>query len=250
MPPNIPPGFIDAGEDIYYCEDFSIELPKTVLIREKEYYRFLDFIFIPAGTLNLSKEQVIIINSIRSKYLEQHPQFQKNSEVRKYFLELIKQLKPKTILEFGPDSNPLLSEPQDSIEKIFLVDFDHNSISYLKKSGIEAIHFDGSVSLKIPDNFVEFIFSIFVFHFEVSSSQIKELYRVLAEDGILIANVYKLLSEERKTVMQRMIDSGFKIKVTADNNQVCDNHEFWLLYKSIDDKKLYKAISILDQKKL
>jgi hypothetical protein len=232
---------IKAGNGIYYITDLSIQLPKTLNIKGKKYYGFCDFILIPTRIDKLSKKQVVTVNSIREKYIDIHPQFSKNNNIRKLFKAIIKEFKPKTILEIGPGKNPL----NTIRENTYLADFDKGTIDFLKNRGENCQFFGKNSTLRIPDNSIELIFAIFVFQFDISSKQINELSRTISSKGILVANIYKRSEQSKRALLKQFHRAGFK-HASFQISELFNGHEFWIFFKSISKNKLESIKGILN----
>lgn len=234
---------INAGEDIYYTKDQST-VPKEHMIDGRLFHRFCDFILIPCLTENLLPQQVVLVNSIRAKYLN-HGQFVVNTTVRKYFLKLIQVVEPTTMLELGPSVNPLISQPSQP-NNCFLADFSKEAIVSLKKQNLICEHFGVNDKLRFSNNSIDLIFSIFVLQFNVSVNQIGELNRVLSDDGLVIANVYKRSSNSKEKLLKRFELQGFKCVLVRDSYNLCEKHEYWFLYKGKMTSKLPLLIDVLN----
>ena len=236
----------NAGDDIYYCDDFTVTIPNIISINNKEYFRFCDFILIPCQTDLLTPQQVVNVNKLRAKYYESHPQFTVNKKIRKVFYALINIWKPKTILEFGPGSNPIKFEDNIDIE-IQFSDFNEDSVSILNAEGLKCSYFDKQGKLNIENNSIDAIISIFVFQFDISQNQINEMFRVLSNDGIVIANIYKRSNKSRMELLNKFHLSGFTSQIIKDYNEICNQHEYWFFFKNISEDKLQKSHNLLKQ---
>lgn len=238
------PKIISAGMDIYYVEEPNL-LPHTYSISGKEYHRFCDFILIPDITENLTPNQVIIVNNIRANFFSKYPQFATNLRVRERFRTLIKSWNPSTILEIGPSHSPLISKPSNDIKEVHLAELDVNAIKDLESKNIPCNFFGLDSALQIENNHIDLIFAMFVFQFNVSEKQCQECFRIMKVDGVLIINIYKR-SEESKAHLKHVLSScGFHCISIADNESLCDHHEYWLLYKN-DSNKLNELIALLN----
>lgn len=236
----------EAGCDIYYVDDFSITLPHSYMLNGKLYFRFCDFIFIPDSTESLSPEQVIIVNQIRAVYFKKHPQFHINSTVKEEFKSMIDMLSPTTILEFGPGSNPF-TQAADIDKKFYFVDFNPASIEFLKSLGLNSNLFGKESMLNLPNESVDVIISIFVFQFDISQTQVDELYRVLNVNGLLLANMYKRSVESRIELLDKFFSTGFLHSIVSDKSNLCENHEYWVLYKTKNEEKINALINHINK---
>jgi len=231
----------EAGFDIYFVDDFSIILPHSILLNGKLYFRFCEFIFIPDSTESLSPDQVIIVNQIRAEYFKKHPQFNVNNIVKGVFKSMIEILNPTTVLEFGPGFNPL-TQSSDNGNNFYFVDFNPNSIEFLKSLGLNSNFFGKESMLSLPNEYIDVIVSIFVFQFDISQTQVNELYRVLNTNGFLLANVYKRSEESRLDLLDKFSSIGFLHSIVSDKSNLCLNHEYWVLYKTENEERINKLI--------
>jgi ubiquinone/menaquinone biosynthesis C-methylase UbiE len=237
----------DGGCDIYYVDDFSIILPQTVLLNDKTYFRFCDFILIPDSTESLSQEQVSIVNQIRSDYFGTHPQFHTNNTVREKFQSMIDLLNPTTIFEFGPGSNPF-TLANDNDKQFYYADFSSTTVDVLKSLGLNCTLFGKESMLNLPNGFVDVIISIFVFQFDVSQTQVNELYRVLKRNGFLLANMYRRSVEARNKLLERFTSAGFSHCIVSDKSNICHNHEYWILYKTKNEEQVIELIERINRR--
>lgn len=237
----------EAGCDIYYVDDFSITLPHSFLLNGKLYFRFCEFIFIPDSTESLSPDQVIIVNQIRAVYFKTHPQFHVNIIVKELFKSMIEVLNPTTVLEFGPGFNPL-TPSADNGNNFYFVDFNPTSIEFLKSLGLNSNLFGKESMLSIPNESIDVIISIFVFQFDISQTQVNELYRVLNMNGLLLANMYKRSEESRIELIDKFSSTGFLHSIVSDRSNLCLNHEYWVLYKTKNEEKINTLIKHINKK--
>lgn len=239
---------ISAGADIFYVDDFNITIPHSISIGGKIYYSFCDFILIPNATDLLSQEQVIVVNQIRTKYFKTHPQFKLNNIVQKKFKLMVEILEPNSILEFGPGSNPFTPENTTN-KQLHYADFSTESVEVLKSLELNCNLFGKESSLKIQNDSIDIVVSIFVFHFDISQNQINELYRVLNTNGFVIANMYKRSVESRQMLLSRFILSGFLYSIIIDKDNICKDHEYWIFYKNENNVKMTTLLNHINKKK-
>lgn len=240
---------ISADNNIYYAAECGINNLSILKIDGKEYYRFCDFIYIPAPTNQLSTDQVKTISEIREKVFLDYNQFKINFKIRDKFKQIIQICDPKTLLEFGPGKTPLLKKTEFDQNNLFLADLRKGVIDHLKKTYINCLLFDKTSNLNIEDNSIDCIVAIFVFHFYISQNQIKELNRVLNHSGMIIANVYKISKYDKNILLNRFLQEGFSCERFIDKEHLCKNHEYWFLFKNKSStilsliKKLFSTIN-------
>lgn len=221
------------GNGIYYIEDFEAEAPKEIHIDGHRYFRFCDFIYIPASTEKLSKEQIISTNALRKSYFDKHPEFKKNQEVHELFYRLISELEVQNILEFGSGYNPSVFAFQAEIQ---YCDFDPEVVNHLSRIGLKCHNFSAGNTLDIESEEIDLVISIFVLHFKINGFQISELFRILAKDGVFLFNLYSRSANSRLELKQKFEKVGFYITRIEDEHNICSDHEYWILYKNKSSK--------------
>ncbi len=243
--PDVLDKLVYADNDIWYTKDQSL-LPEEVTLNEHVFLRFCDFILIPDITENLSQIQVETVNNIRAIYFETHPQFHINESVRQIFLEVILNSKVAIALEFGPGKNPLITSVISSITQLFFADFNQDVVTSLSEKGLTIELFGYDSVLTLVDNSIDIVFSIFVFQFNISDNQINEIYRVLKKDGIFLFNIYNRNASSRKKLLDKLTAAGFHYKIIPDRKKLCKEHQYWLLYKEIEDERIEALEFILN----
>jgi len=233
-----------AGNNIFYCTK-ALDLPEVLIVNGMRHFRFCDFIYLPDYPENLSPDQVVTANTIRSHFYGILPQFNINSLIRRNFELFLSVWNPKRVLEIGPNTNPLLNSVCEGIKNIYMADLDRDALENIKSLGLSCQYFGMDSKLNLEDRSIDFIFAIFVFHFNFSENQIFECNRVLSENGVFIANIYKRQSESKNKLLEIVKRCGFSITTIVDELNLCKGHEYWFLYKNYDENKISKAREII-----
>ena len=209
--------------------------PERLILDEKEYYRFHDFIYITSPLDELSEAQVVKVCDLRNVHAtEEH--LEPNNMIRRYFNAVKEVCEPSLILEVGPGKSPLYAVRNENFEYI-LAELDKTAVNYLSDHGYRAIAFDSKSTLSVESGSADLILGLFVFHFSFSQLQINELARAIANDGLLLINVYRRSKSSRKELENMFQRSGFSVKTMTLNDGVGYDHEYWFVSKNLNSKK-------------
>jgi hypothetical protein len=170
---------IELGADILLYEGDNVDVITTLSV---ERFRFLDVLWLPVRLGKLSREQIEITNRFREERIEE-AQFRRSSRSRECVQELIRQFGFRNVLEIGCGKFPLSRELE--IERYVGIDIDASAVEFCTSLGIEA-YTDIS---EVPDQPIELLVAIFVFHFPVSREDFYKLSAMMAEDGVLVSNI-------------------------------------------------------------
>ncbi|MNR33546.1 hypothetical protein D3C85_1512280 [compost metagenome] len=85
--------------------------------------------------------------------------------------------------------------------------------------------------LPLDENYFEMVMAVFVLHFPFYKTQLDELHKRLKVSGVVIANVYRRSANSRERLIADMECSGFKVLKVQDANNLCVEHEYWILGK-------------------
>lgn len=207
------------------------DLPHNILIEGKQCELFLDHFYLDRPLDKLSTEQVIEICRLREEISECRAKGSPNSIVRNVFSEMIRLTQPKSVLEIGPGMFPLFSSNTKEFDYM-LGELDYRVVESNKTAGYNIHHFDIDSSLSIPDGYIDIIFGIFVFQFNISDKQIKELERVLNINGGLMINVYHRNDNERDSLIRKLELYGLLVQIVEDPIKLCRQHQYWMVSKS------------------
>jgi SAM-dependent methyltransferase len=205
--------------------------PEEVEYKGTIYYRFMDFFYVTNKNLDeLEPEQVSNLCRARVKYPDSISVV--NEDVRKVFKALAQALKPSSLLEIGAGRNPIFAPNEHKPDCYILADADSEVVTYHANLSIDCYEFSQNIcELPYFDDFFEMVIAVFVLHFPFAINQLLEINRRLKVSGVIIANVYRRSSESREKLTQNMMDVGFKIIKIQDTDNLCRDHEYWILGK-------------------
>jgi hypothetical protein len=212
-------------DGVYWTDE---EGPHRKKIDGEDYIRFMDHFYLASKPENLSQEQVTKLCRKRAEHLDQLATT--NSEVRELFRCFIEQLRPSNILEIGCGTNPLLDQR----------DLPSYTASYIRADSDPSCTDTGDEfsghrpRLNLPDEHIHFAIAIFVLHFKFHETQIRELHRCLAGNGIFIANLYLRAKDSRRQLKHEFNTAGFLVNSIPDRKNLCRNHEFLIIAKNPD----------------
>ncbi|EMF4708184.1 MULTISPECIES: class I SAM-dependent methyltransferase [Providencia] len=194
----------------------------SISFDNKQYYRYMDKLYIPNIPSALELQDVIALSEIRIKLDKSIINYNyTKGTIRKLFSYF-----PKTddfsLLDFG-SGNGILSEV-----------IKEDNLSYIKKlTGVDACEyatvqslvtyennlnievqtsvFDNSKALNIKSNSIDGIISSFVMHFKMYDMQLNELHRVLKPSGYFVYNdyVYDKYTSNARRLIKKLKDIGF-----------------------------------------
>jgi hypothetical protein len=95
-------------------------------IGDNIHYRFLDRLFIPTTTDELSSDQIELINRFRESNITIDGQFAYREQVRNLFDRCFTKLKYRNALEIGPGKFPLVCP---TFQRYASVDIDHEALA-------------------------------------------------------------------------------------------------------------------------
>ena len=226
--------------DIYYINPTQESSPKVLYIDNKKLTRLLNFIYIPLETEKLSKEQIISINKLRYIHKNDDEIYSLNSQIKLFFVDIIKYLQIDNLLDFGCGYDPIINYLDIEINFVAF-DIDDSLMPLLEDN----ITISNNLEL-LKDNTFDLIISIFVFHFEITMTDIKKLYTILVKNGIIIANIYNRDDNSRHDLYLALSTEGFKIRKLSLFSK--KNHELWLISKSEINSNIINDIIKISKK--
>lgn len=178
--------------------DHQIAGPPRVHIQRQEYFRFMDFFYIPCLPYKLSQDEVIEICDLRLEYLPKVVDVDLNKVIVDYmtqtihrrFVNKVEQLR---VLDFGCGSGLSSRLIIDSLGNVNLKGFDasENAVKNAFKNGVDARFAPPGNAMPFADESFDVVFAVFVMHFSIEKPSLDEIYRVLTQPGILVYNYYK-----------------------------------------------------------
>lgn len=225
---------------IYYVQPSLLknkEYPRLITTNNIVLVKLLGFIYIPSETEDLQAEQIESINKLRYKYKGDDYIYQFNKAIKLFFCYVINLVKPSKLLDYGCGFDPIVNHCHYS-GNFHALDFDKNVIDILyNEFNIKSVEDTSSFS----DEFFDLIISIFVFHFNISEKNIKEFHRILTNNGLLIANIYRSDKPYISRLKMSFIENSFNIKEISIPQK--DDHKIWVIYKDYINNEMLINIS-------
>lgn len=200
---------------------------KTSLVKtidDKKYHRYMDNIYIPEESYNLSISDVIELSEFRSMYSSQLVDYDYTESIIEYLIKQVSKANQSKMIDFGCGFGILynvLSEKKNNVKEITCLDCSkyslkiaENNFKMLKTVKSRFYSFSEKDKINLPDNSVGSIISSFVMHFKIYENQIKELSRVLKVGGQFVYNDYKNKNNPIETLEKIKIleKNGFEIE--------------------------------------
>lgn len=195
-------------------------------------YRFMDQFYICREHLDeMSQEEVSHLCRARLKF----PQLitAVNGRVKEYFKRLINSISPRKILEIGAGESPLFPQPPAGMEYA-MADADIEVKKGLRAES-EFNEFSGEDPvLNYPDNHFDMAVAVFVLQFPFPLTQVAEIYRCLADDGVMVANIYRRQPTANASLREEFSSAGLIVHAITDPESLCKAHEYWIIGKNKD----------------
>lgn len=222
---------------IYYIDPTHENPPKILYIENKKLSLLLGFIYIPTQTNNLTKAQIISINKLRYINKSNKEVYYLNSKIKFFFADIIKYLQTDSLLDFGCGYDPIINYLDT---KVNFVGFDID-MTVIPLLGDNIKITSNLTNLKKYD--FDLVISIFVFHFDIKIADIRALYNILKDNGMIIANVYNRTSYSKNILHSILIKEGFIVQKLSLFSK--KNHELWIIAKmNLNDKVIHDITKI------
>lgn len=152
-------------------------------LEERGFRRFLDHIYIPVSLEELSRDQVLILNRYRERFIEVDAQFLHWQKIRLIFAEVLQKQCVHSLLEIGCGKFPI-----KRFAKIdYLgVDFDLEAVQWGRANNLNIIGHD---ELKNIDTKYDAAIAIYAFHFHVSDNILANISHLLKQNAFILYNV-------------------------------------------------------------
>lgn len=219
---------LQAGSDVYFTTRHTDATSPEISIDGRIYYRFMDFIYIPRATDELSSEQVVVVNRLRHRFRRRVSKTG-NDYVKRVLRAIVSARKPGTLLEIGAGYSPL--DDASFAQRYVCVDLDPQIPLVLQGRGYDAVSFALGDQLPLPTSTVDMAIAVFVLHFAFADQQIGELARVLATGGVFVGNVYRRSADAREALLRQFVAGGLRAVMVPDPNAICRDNEFLIAGK-------------------
>lgn len=206
----------DDSYDVYYPLHQN-DLPKTIELDGKKYYRFMNYFYIPKPVYELDEYYVKFINDLRYNFKDLVIDNEYNTIIEyKIFNSIMDYVQlngPIKLLDFGCGEGALGNFLKEKIktDKTFnlygvdIRDIDRNLLFNYKSFHLVSL----SQELPFDDHYFDIVIALFVFHFRISNVQLESLYRSLKKGGLLWFN---LIDSADRNILNRIEQVGFKQK--------------------------------------
>ncbi|MFC0711474.1 methyltransferase domain-containing protein [Azorhizophilus paspali] len=216
----------EVSEGVFKLRDKNVG-PDVIEYDGGRLYRFMDGFYVrrehldemsPAEVSSLCRARLGVPQSINPV----------NKEVKENFRLLTRRLGARNILEIGAGRHPLFeSAPTGTFYA--LADADEEVRGGLTEPNEFNEFSESAPDLKYRDGQFDLIVAVFVFQFPFYPAQISEVARCLAQDGVLVANVYRRRIESRIILKEQFLSSGLNVKSISDPKKLCRDHEYWVI---------------------
>ena len=186
------------GNDIWLSA--LIDSPRVLSLNRKIYYRFLDRLYIPGKTTDLTTKQIVTVNRYRERTISSDPQYAYRDTIRRLLCNVIDELNCASVVELGPGQYPL---PLRNVRRYSVVEIDPVAIERLRAAGV-----DVSTGRTMSNSF-DICIGVFVFHFNISRHTLRLLSNSMSANGIFVFNVLTSMADVRSHAPSRLSRLGF-----------------------------------------
>lgn len=192
-------------------------------------YRFMDSLYIREENLHLlPPEDVTSLCRARSNNIDLIGGA--NHRVKEIFRKYLEIASPRIVFELGAGTLPLMTAAPTGMTYILS---DADPAAGEVSDGENFCVFSRSdYKLSYEDNYFDLVVAVFVFQFRVYQQQIKELYRCIGDNGVILANVYRRPQYSRADLVKEFEDFGFSVLILNDPERLCKEHEYWIIGKN------------------
>jgi hypothetical protein len=199
--------------------------PDKIVWRDQQFSRFMNIFYIDRPCDELTTEQVHVL--CRARMMRPASIGAVNDKVRAVFRRTIHGLAPTRALEIGAGIAPIMTV-SEALEQ---------GIDYVISDGDESnpneIFSGEKAVLKYETGTLDVVVALFVLHFRFYESQIYEIARCLASDGVFLANMYRRSQNSRDLLIDQIELSGLTVKIVKDVHELCTAHEYWFIGKDV-----------------
>lgn len=198
-------------------------LADVIIYNDKQYYRYMDKIYIPNPPSELNDDDISSLSEIRIKLNGCVINYEYTESVISFLIKKAKINNNNKIIDFGCGSGisaDVLSSIGIYPKLVVGLDLCKFAVStakinYNHKEINNSVYLFGENDI-IPenDNSIDAIISSFVMHFNIYKSQIDELYRVLKKGAVFIYNdyVYHKYNGHSKKIIKSLEAAGFSVE--------------------------------------
>ena len=215
----------DHAEGIVTVDDASA--PPRLVHGGRVLERFMDHIYVPGATENLTPAQIRVVNALRRELVESGDVDPANHEVKRAFASIVGDLGADSVLDWGCGYHPLKPYLPERVTRFVGVDLDPDVVAARRAAGDETYTCDHVAEVALAPFDVGF--SVFVWHFDLPFGHLLSIKRLLRSEGLFVANVYRRDSASRAALANRLAHAGLDLRRVADRRGLCRDHEYWLV---------------------
>lgn len=198
-------------------------LEDIIIYNDKQYYRYMNKIYIPNPPCDLDDTDVSSLSKIRILLNGDVIDYGYTESIINYLIDKSELKDGEEILDFGCGGGILADvilktkRKLKGITGLDLCSFAVHAANNMYKEKLSmgnAFLFGKDDSIDKDDSSIDAIISSFVMHFNVSPVQIEELYRVLKKGKKFVYNdyVYHKYPGHSKNIIKLLVNSGFTVE--------------------------------------
>lgn len=213
--------------------------PESVHIEGIQYFRIMNVFLLPCEPWKLQREQIIVINRHRDLLFHEDQQFTLNRQLRQFFTNFIKTVRPRSVVELGCGKHPLSDDLADTYTYRG-VDIDPDAVSFNRRNGVSC--YSDAEAVRINE-VVDIVVALFVFHFGIPQVLLSHYRKLLSPAGLVAFNLNRVSSTFRReteafldemrlayTTVRNPVPAlkGNTIYLSALNNgRLAEYHQVW-----------------------
>lgn len=205
------------------------EGPPQIRTETGLYERFMDRIYLPVSTEQLTTAQITVVNRLRRRLIEEDAIEPADRKVKEKFGRLIERLGVRSVFEWGCGYYPLIPYLPSAAGRYLGIDIDPEVVRERRLAGSQAqlaLEFDAASVEPF-----EIGVAIFVFHFRVTEQQLTAIRHLIGPNGAFVANVYRRSEPSRRALARDVHEAGLQVTRLLDRQEICRNHEYWILHR-------------------
>lgn len=198
-------------------------LEDIIIYNERQYYRYMNKIYIPNPPCDLDDNDVSSLSKIRIILNGDVIDYEYTESIISYLVDKSEISDNEDIIDFGCGGGILadvLLKTKRNLKNVIGLDlcsFAVQTANEIYKDRLSkgcAFLFNNDKKIPMNDESADAIISSFVMHFNIYPSQIDELYRVLKKGKKFIYNdyVYNKYPGHAKKLVKQLEDKGFSIE--------------------------------------
>lgn len=196
------------------------------VLEGKVHHRFMNYFMIDKETHLLSEDQVFKICEKRDH--NPHIIGKTNEKVKERIKKFIIETNPRRVLEIGSGLSPLSFSDSPQIS-LTISDANPKIVEEHRQNSRDCILLGNNTNnFDEYKNHFDIIAAVFVLHFKVDRAEIRAIRELLNEDGVFIANIYRLSCKAKSELEANFKLENLHIEKIKDTSNICKNHEYWI----------------------